>query len=510
MDYEKKYKEALERATKAKNNASLSNGTLRVLGIIFPELKESEDERIRKALIQGFNECLDSSSHYPKNAQKYWHGIAIEDILAWLDKPQKTLSEMLEEYFANTPKEQLDKNWEELKHLNNIGPIIETGNKPKFKVGDWIVNNNSRGVCQVTEVRDDEYCLWPLDAEIMGYLSIIDVDDDYHLWTIQDAKDGDVLCYKDDEVEWILIYKNIIPTKSYNVPHDILKYYALFTGTDFYDSGIAGMIGENYASCFTPATKEQHDILEKAMTASGYEWDEDKKELRKIKKQGESIKIKKGKNYLCTKTHKYAGVEWIEGVKYYSSEDYSLVNQGCTCYCPKYSKEEHNNFFKEVEYDGCLEKQCEQKPVDKVEPKFKVGDWCIDNEDGVIFQIVKVLDNTYIYKTTEGSEYSCTHYSLENDAKLYTIQDAKDGDVLCYKDEIFIYKHDIKNCTEKETSFGGMVYYCCYDGKRYITDSMYSLTEKDKDDIHPATKEQREILFQKMKENGYEWDAENK
>jgi hypothetical protein len=42
------------------------------------------------------------------------------------------------------------------------------------------------------------------------------------------------------------------------------------------------------------------------------------KSLEWLKKQGESIKIKKGKNYLCTKTHKYAGVEWIEGVKYYS------------------------------------------------------------------------------------------------------------------------------------------------------------------------------------------------
>ena len=51
MNYEKKYNEALKRAKKAKNNASLSKGTIRVLDIIFPELKESEDERIRKSLI---------------------------------------------------------------------------------------------------------------------------------------------------------------------------------------------------------------------------------------------------------------------------------------------------------------------------------------------------------------------------------------------------------------------------------------------------------------------------
>lgn len=52
---------------------------------IFPELKESEDERIRTELINGFNECL-KNSQYPKNAQKYWHNIKIEDILAWLEK----------------------------------------------------------------------------------------------------------------------------------------------------------------------------------------------------------------------------------------------------------------------------------------------------------------------------------------------------------------------------------------------------------------------------------------
>ena len=82
-----------------------------------------------------------------------------------------------------------------------------------------------------------------------------------------------------------------------------------------------------------------------------------------LEKQGEPT-IKKGKNYRCTKTHRYAGVDWIEGTKYYASDDYSLVNQGCDCYCPKYSKEKHNSLFEEVEYDECVEKQGEQKPAE--------------------------------------------------------------------------------------------------------------------------------------------------
>ena len=34
--------------------------------------------------------------------------------------------------------------------------------------------------------------------------------------------------------------------------------------------------------------------------------------------------------------------------------------------------------------------------------------------------------------------------------------------------------------------------------------------EENKNIIHPATKEQRELLFAKMKEAGYEWNAEKK
>ena len=35
-----------------------------------------------------------------------------------------------------------------------------------------------------------------------------------------------------------------------------------------------------------------------------------------------------------------------------------------------------------------IEEQGEQKPVNTVKSKFKVGDWCIDNEDGTIFQML--------------------------------------------------------------------------------------------------------------------------
>jgi len=159
-----------------------------------------------------------------------------------------------------------------------------------------------------------------------------------------------------------------------------------------------------------------------------------------------------------------------------------------------------------------LEKQGEQKPTDKVEPKFKVGDWCIDNEDGTIFQIVKVLDNTYTYKTNEGKEYSCTHYSLENDARLWTIQDAKSGDMLVDKSNgtIGIFQsigHHPDGGSYNDPSYCFL--HCRYDDGFFFEDFEDGNT-MNSGDVIPATKEQRDLLSQKMKEAGYIFDFKNK
>lgn len=46
MDYEKKYKEALFRAKESMKDGGISSNTIAFLESIFPELKESEDEKI--------------------------------------------------------------------------------------------------------------------------------------------------------------------------------------------------------------------------------------------------------------------------------------------------------------------------------------------------------------------------------------------------------------------------------------------------------------------------------
>ena len=58
---------------------------MEILEALAPELKESEDERIRKRLIEyfeGFRIC---------NAKVKWEGLTVQDVLAWLEK-QKDLT----------------------------------------------------------------------------------------------------------------------------------------------------------------------------------------------------------------------------------------------------------------------------------------------------------------------------------------------------------------------------------------------------------------------------------
>ena len=75
MNYEKKYKEALERA---KDMLSYKEVRREDMEYLFPELKEIKGEKIRKRLIDFFEDWHENRSHC-------W-GIAVTDILAWLEK----------------------------------------------------------------------------------------------------------------------------------------------------------------------------------------------------------------------------------------------------------------------------------------------------------------------------------------------------------------------------------------------------------------------------------------
>lgn len=137
-------------------------------------------------------------------------------------------------------------------------------------------------------------------------------------------------------------------------------------------------------------------------------------------------------------------------------------------------------------------------------PNLKVGDWVI-REDGKPFrngnkfaQIKSIkFDGNMCFLDTGRWLYS-------SEIRAWSIYDAKPGDVLVASDgSIFI--------------FAGVVDCAC---KYYITLTATNDVKINKEEkggywetsraVHPATKEQRDLLFQKMKDDGCKWDSDSK
>lgn len=257
---------------------------------IFSELKESEDERIRKAIayciMQGFigygeienvtvDACLawlekqgqkpqvitNSEDERIREAQldywrsvggKEWHGVPVQETIAWLEKQGEQKS-------TNDNSKQLD---------NKV--------EPKFKVGDWIINK-SHDICLITDI-DLENSYYICESNRFGNTDgDIDLTDKaFHLWTIQDAKDGDVLISHNNQP---FIYNG-----NFDSFHVGAHCGITISGAFVILSTPCDWTGHKNLH---PATKEQRELLFSEIKEAGYEWDEEKKELKKIEKQSE-------------------------------------------------------------------------------------------------------------------------------------------------------------------------------------------------------------------------------
>lgn len=81
MNYEDKYKQALERA---KDMLSYKEVRQEDMEYLFPELAEDEDERIRKGIIRNLQYLMDRSEGFVKED--------LQERIAWLEKQGKTLN----------------------------------------------------------------------------------------------------------------------------------------------------------------------------------------------------------------------------------------------------------------------------------------------------------------------------------------------------------------------------------------------------------------------------------
>ena len=399
----KRYDRALEiaKAWCKLDNNDLSNDDLETL---FPELKESEDDRIRKELLE---HCKNQAKPYIQTGNKCPQ---IQSWIAWLEKQCK----------QEEPQVYETKDGEVITYSETDGyKFVES----TFHEGDWIIHNTANFVFKVINVGSNGYEV--VNRE--NYKKTISFDNEYnyHFWTIKDAKEGDVLAGNKWDV--ILMFRRIGNTEW----DDVIDYHC------YYDCYRKNFIvqedvehwGNTEDNQLVPATKEQRELLFQKIKEEGYEWNSNKKELKKI----------------------------------------------------------------------------EQKPTDKLESKFKVGDWIVNNLSKDVF-LIKSFNNGYCtLEDIKGNIISPCLPPCESESHLWTIQDAKEGDIITedpfkpYPSPfVAIYKKQNEEDFDSHCFIG-------FNGKFYEGEEGHSI-----ENMHPATKEQRELLFQTMYEAGYEWNSENK
>ena len=207
--YEKKYQEALERA---KDILCYKEVRKEDIEYLFPELKESEDEKIRKEIIS-----ILRNAYWTSNRNRF------NELVAWLEKQGKN----------STHKTKL-----------------------RCSIGDFIISDYCIG--KVVALTNDAYLL---DTGIGIPFSY---ENDFHIWTIQDAKKGDVLASK--YTSNILIFKNLETNTTFSSYYNIERRQESSWSNE----------------CFVPASKEQRNKLIQAMEQAGYTFDFEKKKLNKI------------------------------------------------------------------------------------------------------------------------------------------------------------------------------------------------------------------------------------
>lgn len=255
---------------------------------IFPQLKESEDEKIRKALIEYFNA-------YPKD---YYGELKTSSILAWLEKQGKQ------------------------NHTNNV--------EPKFKIGDFVVDNCGY-VWKIEGIINQFYILEGIDGG-ESRPTIEWVDNTFHHWTIQDAKPGDILVDEDNNIG------------IYQVKDDADWHSYIYLGCDNHLYGF-NIGGYHNIKNTKPATKEQRNKFERAMVDAGYTFDFEKKEWKKIERkpanwsEEDEHRVKDTIYFLDTAKKHYASaveldacIDWLKLLK-----DRVQPNQ-------EWSKEDENRF----------------------------------------------------------------------------------------------------------------------------------------------------------------------
>lgn len=470
----KAYDEALERAKGVIEQNPLMEYLKKGIEYIFPELKESEDERIRKELIEYLRTLPNHFSH---------NGSLITDWIAWLEKKgvQKPTDKVEPKFKVGdkirkkTPR-SFDKDMQVARicndhyMCNHIGKfssepipfseesyyeLIErkpTDNvEPKFKIGDLIKYDEDGEVNRVLEITSDGYKL---------------------------ERGSHILCFSSQD-HWKLVEDSV--SEDEKIRKELKSLFL-------------GWINGSNPPLFAEECNRWIAWLEKQSKETS--WKPSKEEMDALYGLAYiTNKMDDKKDEAITKLYQDLKREFFSGVSYENMFPSSPVDS------PKLEKQCEQKSIDNLtplEAMNIAIAKCfdEQKPDDKVEPKFKVGDYVVGKY--ISGYISEVRDDCYLL------DYQGFSINKQDNYHLWTIRDAKDGDVLhCWIDGdefILIYK-GIKD--GYITTYGHL--YQKFKSFSEEPTAMFCRTIQGH--FTPATKEQRDLLFQKIKEAGYEWDG---
>ena len=295
----KRYDVAIERAKEMIKAMTDIGGVAKVDDIqyLFPELKESEGD---KELSEILGRVIRRYINDPNIPYTEREKVSME-IIPYVERLEKQ-GEQQDVSIQINPSEYINDMGGKGCYLKNfLKPVDEV--KPKFKVGDWVfieeVKGYKNGPFQINTVDSlgysfDEYHTIPFMYE-----------DLLSKWTIQDAKDGDVLYEYNEKKPFI--FKEL-KTKHID---DIASYCDIF-------NGIFNTNEDSWTTLdIVPATKEQRELLFSKMIKAGYEWDAEKKELKKIEQKPWSEEDENNLNLIIARLHLHPNVKAEEYYKEY-------------------------------------------------------------------------------------------------------------------------------------------------------------------------------------------------
>ena len=434
----KAYDEALEKANALYKTAEPMSGCNVILETLFPELKESEDEKMRKTLIAYLKKFSETDSLEPAeiNLKKY---------IAWLEKQgeeRKITHEEICKSYGIPDIGEFSDGYHTFNGLYKQRMILFAVLVKTYKDRAWKSWKHEDG----------------LDCFGGGWF-IVGIDTPAGTYT-----------YHYEAKDWDRFDCRILEKAKHWDGHDESDVERLF-------SLVSNANKDEVIRCLINGMKFYYEDNEEAT------WGTDKF----------SMKVKDILAWL-EKQGRQKSVWHNEDEEPQRDSLILLIMQSGTPIVAKIIEPNHtfNHGERWAYIDDLLEKQGEH--TDKIEPKFHEGDWVVSDKNNVV-RIKSIDSNYYVLENTMRFTIDyvdkCWH--------LWSIQDAKDGDVLyspCLK-LLWIFK-------SKDTVYCG----CnlnyndgAFSGEGYI--------ERPTDAI-PATKKQRDTLMKAIADAGYTFDFEKK